>query len=278
MLRAMSSFVSVKERLHPGLLDSMVRGGAQAIEIFCARGHFDYTDRAQIKEIAKWFASNPVTLNSLHSPLFSDADWGRDGTPPVNLTERDRKLSIHAMDEVKRALEVAEQLPFRFLIQHLGNPGESFHEAKFDAAMNAIEHLRAFARPLGVTILVENIPNEISEPERLLELIRVAHFQDVGVCFDIGHAHLMNGVVRDFETLKDHIQSTHIHDNTRERDAHLWPGEGTIDWKEGIELLRTAPHVPALLMEIEGVEGEDISKRMADAYKRLESVPIGAQV
>lgn len=276
MLRAMSSFVAVKERLHPGLLDAMVRGGAQSMELFCARGHFDYTDRAHVKEIAQWFQANPATLNSLHSPLFSDTDWGRDGTPPVNLAERDKKLCINAMDEVKRALEVAEQLPFRFLIQHLGNPGESFHEAKFDAAMNAIEHLRAFAKPLGVTILLENIPNEISEPEKLVRLIKTAHFQDVGVCFDVGHAHLMNGVSPDFATLKDYIRSTHIHDNGSDRDAHLWPGEGTIDWKEAMVLLRTAPHVPALLMEIEGVTGQDFAKYMADAYRKLESATVGA--
>lgn len=273
MLRAMSTFVAVKERLHPGMLDALVRGGAQAIEIFCARGHFDYTNRAHLKEIAQWFQANPVALNSLHSPLFSDADWGRDGTPPVNLTERDKKLRIEAMDEVKRALEVAEVLPFRFLVQHLGNPGESFDPGKFESAMTAIEHLRAFAKPLGVTILVENIPNEISEPEKLLELIQVAHFEDVGVCFDFGHAHIMNTVAKDFDLLKDHIRSTHIHDNNRERDAHLWPGEGNIDWKEGIELLHTAPHMPPLLMEIEGIEGRDFVPQMVKAFQTLEATP-----
>ncbi|HUR37774.1 MAG TPA: sugar phosphate isomerase/epimerase family protein [Terriglobales bacterium] len=269
----MSTFVAVKQRLHPGMLDSLVRGGAQAIEIFCARGHFDYTDRAHVKEIAQWFKANPVELNSLHSPLFSDADWGRDGTPPVNLTERDKKLRIEAMDEVKRALEVAETLPFRFLVQHLGNPGESFHPGKFDSAMTAIEHLRAFAKPLGVTILVENIPNELSEPEKLLELIRTAHFDDVGVCFDIGHAHIMNTVAKDFDLLKDYIRSTHIHDNGRDRDAHLWPGEGNVDWDEGINLLRTAPRVPPLLMEIEGVEGKDTVAEMVKAFGMMEGVP-----
>jgi sugar phosphate isomerase/epimerase len=273
MLRAMSTFVAVKERLHPGLLDRMVRGGAQAIEIFCARQHFDYTNRAHVKEVAQWFKANPVELNSLHSPLFSDADWGRDGTPPVNLAERDKKLRIDAMDEVKRALEVAEQLPFRYLVQHLGNPGESFHPGKFDAAMTAIEHLRAFAKPLGVKLLVENIPNELSAPEKLVELIQVAHFEDVGVCFDIGHAHIMNTVAKDFDVLKDHIRSTHIHDNSRERDAHLWPGEGSIDFKEGMELLRTAPHVPPLLMEIEGVDGKDFVPEMVKAFQSLEGMP-----
>ena len=45
MLRAMSSLVYIKRRLHPGLLDTIVRGGAQALEIFAARGHFNYHDK-----------------------------------------------------------------------------------------------------------------------------------------------------------------------------------------------------------------------------------------
>jgi sugar phosphate isomerase/epimerase len=270
----MSTFIAVKQRLHPGLLDLLVRGGAQAIEIFCARGHFDYTDRGHIREIASWFRSNTVTLNSLHAPLFSDADWGRSGTPPVNIASLDKRERIDAMDEIKRALEVAEQLPFRFLVQHIGTPNESFSDRKFDSALTSIEHLRAFAKPLGVTVLVENIPNELSEPVKLMDMIRIGHFQDVGVCFDLGHAHIMNTVARDFDVLREHIRSTHVHDNIRDRDTHLWPGEGNIDWKEAIELLQSAPQSPALLMEIEGIEGQDVAGKMAESYQRLEGVRV----
>jgi len=55
-----------------------------------------------------------------------------------------------------------------------------------------------------------------------------------------------------FETLKDYILSTHIHDNTKDRDSHLWPSDGTIDWKEAMELLRSAPKVPPLLLKSKG--------------------------
>ena len=98
---------------------------------------------------------------------------------PVNVASTDRASRIEAMDEIKRALELAEQIPFRFLVQHLGVSGESFDDRKFEAAMTSVEHLRAFAKPLGVRVLVENIPNELSTPERLVEFIRAAHFEDV---------------------------------------------------------------------------------------------------
>jgi sugar phosphate isomerase/epimerase len=270
MLKAMSTYVYVKERLHPGLLDGLVRGGAQAIEIFAARQHLDYANRKQhVREIADWFRSSGIPLNSVHSPLHADYESGRAGAPPVNLAATDRGQRIEAMDEIKRALELAEQIPFRFLVQHLATSGESFDEHKFEAAMTSIEHLRAFAKPLGVRILLENIPNELSTPDKLVEFIHTSHFDDVGVCFDLGHAHIMGNVSEAFETLKSYIRSTHVHDNAGDRDSHLWPGKGTIDWKQAMELLRSAPHTPPLLLEIEADEKVNPVEKMGETFRNL---------
>src|SRR6266480_332793 len=157
MLNAISTHVYLKERLHPGLLDGLVRGGAQAIEIFAARQHLDYANRKQhVREIADWFRTSGVPLHSVHSPLYADYEFGRAGAPPINIASTDRAARIEAMDEIKRALETAEQIPFRSLIQHIGTPNESYSERKFEAAMTSVEHLRAFAKPLGVRVLLEN--------------------------------------------------------------------------------------------------------------------------
>lgn len=278
MIRAMSTYVYVKERLHPGLLDGLARAGAQAIEIFGSRGHFDYANRkSQVKEMADWFRTSGVPLNSVHSPMYSDYEWGRSGAPPVNIAAPDKRERIAAMDEIKRAIEVAEQIPFKFLIQHVGTGGEDFSPAKFEAAMTCVEHLRAFARPLGVTLLLENIPNELSTPERLLELINTLHFDDMGICFDVGHAHIAGGIQETFEQLKALVRSTHVHDNDKNADSHLWPGEGNINWAEAVALLRTAPLVPPLLMEINGEGKENVPEGMAAAFRRLEQAAQAAQ-
>ncbi len=273
MLKAISTYIYVKERLHPGLLDGLVRGGAQTIEIFAARQHLDYANRKQhVREIADWFRTSGIPLHSVHAPLYADYEWGRAGAAPLNIAAVDRAGRIEAMDEIKRAIELAEHIPFHFLIQHIGVSNESFDEHKFEAAMTSIEHLRAFAKPLGVRILVENIPNELSAPERLVEFIHTAHFEDVGVCFDLGHANMMTDVPQAFATLKDHIHSTHIHDNNKDRDSHLWPGAGSIDWKEAMELLRSAPHTPPLLLEIEDDEKVNPIEKMGETFEKLETV------
>jgi sugar phosphate isomerase/epimerase len=272
MLKAVSTYLYVKERLHPGILDGLARNGVQAIEIFAARQHLDYANRkAHVKEIAEWFRGSGVPLNSVHSPLYADYEWGRTGAEPINLASTDRAGLVEAMDEVKRALEIAEQIPFRFLVQHLGLPNESFSEKKFESAMTSIEHLRAFAKPLGVRILLENIPNELSTPEKLVEMIQTAHFDDVGICFDFGHANLMGSVREAFEILRKQICSTHVHDNNRDRDSHLWPGKGTIDWKEAMELLRSAPQTPALMLELEWDEKLNPLEKLGQTFEMLET-------
>jgi len=272
MLKAVSTHVYVKERLHPGLLDGLARAGAQAIEIFAARQHLDYANRKQhVREIADWFRSSGIPLNSVHSPMFGDYEFGRTGAPPVNVASTDRAGRVEAMDEVKRALEIAEQIPFRFLVQHLGTPNESFNERKFEAALTSVEHLRAFAKPLGVRILLENIPNELSTPDKLVDFINVSHFDDMGVCFDFGHAHMMSSVAEAFEVVKPHIQSTHVHDNEKIKDSHLWPGEGSINWKEAMELLRSAPNTPPLLLEIEHDDKVNPLDKIGPAFDKLET-------
>jgi sugar phosphate isomerase/epimerase len=272
MQKAVSTLVYAKERLHPGLLDGLMRSGAQAIEIFAARQHLDYANRKQhVREIADWFRSTGIPLNSVHSPLYGDYEFGRTGAPPVNVASTDRAGRIEAMDEIKRALEIAEQIPFRFLVQHLGTPNESFDDRKFEAALTSVEHLRAFAKPLGVRILLENIPNELSTPDKLVEFIHTAHFEDVGICFDFGHAHMLSSVAEAFEIVKPHVRSTHVHDNAKDKDSHLWPGQGSINWREAMELLRSAPNTPPLLLEIEHDDKVNPLEKIGLAFDKLES-------
>ena len=273
MLRAISSYVHIKKRLHPGLLDGFARGGAKAVEVFAARGHFNYHDKEHVKEIGSWFKSEGVQFHSMHSPIYMSNDF-RSGGQPLNIVDTDKRNRIDAMDEIKRAIEVAEYAPFRFLVQHIGRSDESDDPRKFEAALSSIEHLRAFARQLGVTLLVENIPNDLSTPERLQELLRALHYPDLGICFDTGHAHLMSSVHQAFGVLQDRILSTHVHDNQRDRDSHLWPGAGTIDWSQTMQSLQSAPHAPALLMEIEGEEGLHVAEKLSEAYNRLESAAV----
>ena len=73
MQKAVSTFIHVKERLHPGILDGLHRIGAQAIEIFAARQHIDYANRKQhVREIAE-----SMLANGQETPILVRRDGAR---------------------------------------------------------------------------------------------------------------------------------------------------------------------------------------------------------
>jgi sugar phosphate isomerase/epimerase len=272
MLRTISTHVFLRQRLHPGLLDTLAKGGAQGIEIFAARQHFDYTSKSHVKEIALWFAANPVQPFSMHMPLFGDLEMGRGGAPGVNVVHPEKSRRIDAMDEIKRALETAEELPLRYLVLHLGEREDTWSPRTVEHAMTAIEHLQAFARPIGVKLLLENILNEVTEAAHLAEIVRIGHFKDVGVCFDTGHAHIKGEMPAAIAELSPLIRTAHIHDNHGQKDEHLWPGKGTIPWTETMKDLGAASQLAAAVLEIHYLPEEapeHVASRAAEAFKLL---------
>jgi len=250
MLRCLSTHLFLKERLHPGLLELAARSGAQAVEIFAARQHFDYTSREHVQELAGWFASNPLECWSMHAPLFPDREMGRAGAPAVNLLHPEKSRRIDAMDEIKRALETAEHIHFRNLVVHLGERTDSWSPRTLEHALTALEHLDAFAQPLGVRLLAENLVSEPTSPEHLMEIFIQGHLTRVGVCLDVGHAHMTVGVQEAIGTLGNRIGSVHVHDNHGFRDEHLWPGDGTIEWPAAMQALKALAEPPACVLEI----------------------------
>jgi sugar phosphate isomerase/epimerase len=244
----LSTYLFSDQRLSSHILEQMLDAGIQAMEIFAARRHLDYYDKNHVQDVAQWFLDHGASLHSIHAPLFSGVGSGRAGELPLSPAHLERRLRIDSMDEMKRALEVAERLPFRFFILHLGLPGEEYDLKKFDAAFTSIEHLRLFAKERGAQILIENIQNELSTPKRLLYFLQYTRL-DVKICFDTGHAHLVEGVLPEFEALKEVVATVHLHDNHHEDDEHLMPFSGTIEWDPVLEALRGLDGKAPLLLE-----------------------------
>ncbi len=269
MYHVLSTHVIANHRLTTVWLERIWESGIPAVEIFCARQHLDYSNRAQVTELGHFFRDSELQLHSVHSPVFSDEVWGRSGpNAVVNIAEPVKAKRVQMVDEVKRALEIAETTPFRYLIQHLGAPYEEFDERRLDAAFNSLEELSLFAGQRGVEVLLENIPNGFSSAEQLGYFLEATHL-DLGYCFDVGHAHLKEGIGPAFERMKDRIRSTHVHDNDGQSDLHLLPflgTGGTIDWSETMRLLRSRADQYPLLLEL---REKDDEPRPLDGLRRI---------
>jgi sugar phosphate isomerase/epimerase len=280
MQPALSTHVFLQQRLHPGLLDALHKSGAQTIELFAARHHFDYSDRSAVRDVATWFRNAGVAA-TLHQPLYlsdrGSGQWSRHVAPNINLIDSEKSHRITAMDEVKRALESAEQVPISACVLHLGHKGDPWDTRALEHSLTAIEHLKAFAHPLGVRLLIENLQNEITTPENILEILRVGHFDRVGVCLDIGHAHLSHpennlGIDEAIALLRPRIGQLHLHDNHGQHDDHLWPGSGTIDWNNIAKQVATfPPDTPGILEIAHDLEEtpESVTTKATQAFDLL---------
>jgi sugar phosphate isomerase/epimerase len=272
MLRMLSTHLFLNQRLHPGVLEMAGRAGAQGVEIFAARQHFDYTDREDVRELGEWFRSNELQPFSMHAPMFPDREMGRAGAPAVNVIHPEKSRRIDSMDEIKRALEAAEQIPFKNLIIHLGEREDGWSQRTIDYAQTALEHLGAFAGALGVKVLVENLINDATTPEHLVTILELGHLSNVGVCLDLGHANITVGIPDAISVLGNRIVSLHVHDNHGVKDEHLWPGDGSIDWPDTAKRLNALPAAPAAVLEIHYTLGDApaaIPDRTRAAYERL---------
>jgi sugar phosphate isomerase/epimerase len=266
MQPGLSTHVFLQQRLHPGLLDAMHRGlapyGTPVIELFAARHHFDYSDRSAVRDIAAWFRDTN-TLATIHQPLYlaerGSGAWSRHVAPNINLIDPEKSHRITAMDEVKRALEAAEQIPITACTLHLGQKDDPWNLRALENSITAIEHLKAFAHPLGVRLLIENLQNEITTPEHILEILNAGHFTNVGATLDLGHANLAlpngKGIDEAFELLGPRIGELHIHDNHGSKDDHLWPAtaspaSSSIDWTNVTRHLAALPHPTPGILEI----------------------------
>jgi len=259
----LSTYRYVKQPLTSSLLREIARAGVARLELFCAPGHFSYASQQYVRDFAGLVAEFGLEVHSLHSPTERDFAPGRESGVPISISDPERIRRLDAMDEVKRALEVAERIPFRYLVQHMGHSRQSADPRKLDAAFNSLEHLCIFAKARGVTIALENTPDELGSPTTLQQFIKETHLNDLRLCFDIGHAHIESGAAAGFEVMRDRVVTTHIHDNHGEKDDHLLPYEGAIDWDAALSALAAVPEPLPIVLEL---------KEQAAASPSLEEV------
>jgi sugar phosphate isomerase/epimerase len=254
MQKILSTYLFVSRKLTSELLAQICDHGFAGVEVFCSRWHFDYGSKQEIQTLKSALEANRMTLSSLHAPTSRDMSATRESGTPLSICEVERVRRIEAMDELKRAIDVSDDLPFSRMVLHMGGSRETADPRKRDAAFSSLEHLVLHAHHAGVTLALENTTSEMGDPAYLRAFVDETRLTGLRFNFDIGHAHLADGAAeerleRNFAPMRDLIASVHLHDNHGEKDEHLPPYEGTIDWNAAIPLLKTAPgeNIPAVL-------------------------------
>src|SRR5437899_5519310 len=215
MQKVLSTYLFVSHKLTPELLAQISESGFSALEVFCSRAHFDYGSKQEIQALASALEANRMTLSSLHAPTSRDLSATRESGTPLSICEVERVRRIEAMDELKRVIDVADDLPYARLILHMGGSRETADLRKRDAAFSTLEHLVLHAHHAGVTICVENTTSEMGDPAYLRAFVDETRLTGLPFNFDIGHAHLAEfpeeeRLEKSFAPMKDLVSSVHL--------------------------------------------------------------------
>jgi sugar phosphate isomerase/epimerase len=264
-----------EERLTRDHLVHIAAHGFELVEVFATRSHFDYTDPEAIDQLAEWLSDTRLELHSVHAPAFEALrrDQWVGAFSNASSSEDRRKTAVR---EAAAALAIAERVPYRFLVTHIGVPVPAANgpgDNQPDAARRSIEEICALAAERRVGVALEVIPNPLSTADALATLIEDRlEGLDVGVCLDYGHAHLMGDLGEAIETLSGHLWTTHVHDNHGRRDDHLVPYAGTIDWNVAMMETQKIGYEDVLMFEVGGggADAVEVLTRVARARARLE--------
>ena len=122
-----------------------------------------------------------------------------------------------------------------------------------------------------VIYCLENIFKPINTVSVILELLKKFDSPHLGVCFDSGHANIMEKGMAFSDSrpwgqwegrgeiewehdvlnkLLPHIVTCHLHDNNGSQDQHKLPGQGTVNWQEIMKVLPTVPNLKCMQSEV----------------------------
>ena len=248
--------------------------GFDAVEVFATRAHFDYHDERAVAQLAEWLTDTRLELHSMHAPVV-DAIRNGEWVGSYSIASSDDARRKAAVAEVEAALAVASRIPYRYLVVHVGMPsGERVPpgDNQGAAATRSIEAIAEAAARVHVQVALEVIPNALSTPAALVDLIEehLEAFQ-IGICLDIGHANLLGDVGEAMEIVSGHLWTTHVHDNRGKRDEHLVPYAGAIDWDHAMMVAQKIGYDGALMFEVANSgDAVDVLRRAVKARERLE--------
>jgi sugar phosphate isomerase/epimerase len=262
------------QRLGRAHLAEIAAHGFDTVEIIATRSHLDYHDGAALDAAAGWLTAEGLRLHAIHAPVTERFDGRWVG--PFSNASPDAGVRERAVRETLAALDLARRVPVSVLVVHLGLPDALVATPRAnsrEAARRSVETIAAAADRVGVRVALEVIPNALSTAESLVAMVEdELERPDVGICLDMGHAHLMGDLVAAIETLSGTLIATHVHDNHGARDEHLPPFEGTIAWAASLMALQKVGYDGTLILELASADAPAaVLARAASAKARLEA-------
>ncbi len=188
-------------------------------------------------------------------PWSVHACWGRRTirAAVVDLASTDRAIRTESIQDILECINWLADLGGSRLIVHPGGLSSSDQARERRGALaDSLALVARRARTANVVVCVENMPPGVHPGSRTADLAGIVAAIDddhLMLAIDTGHAHLNGNLIGETEAAAGRLASTHAHDNCADRDLHLPPGMGTIDWEEWARTLDRINYQGPIILE-----------------------------
>ena len=167
--------------------------------------------------------------------------WSSHAAGPGGFGTGDaREASVAAN---KHCVDVSAALGADINVLHMWN-------YEHDVACAILEEVCDYAAKANITIALEN-SSTLENMELILGLVEDVAAPNLGICVDTGHANLGDlGSARAIRMAGSLLRTTHLQDNLGERDDHMPPGMGVIDWDDVFQALDEIGYKGTLMLEL----------------------------
>jgi sugar phosphate isomerase/epimerase len=214
----------------PQWLGALRALGCTTAQVYRNRNGNDgaHTWPVTLTQIREYLAAAQMPCDSLHGVYGSDLD-------PSSPDEAFRKSTVAAF---KAEGEMACELGGPLVVVHCSaiyanGVAPSERAIRLMQFRRTVEELARFGEGIGVRYAFENLPGYHPIGNDVAELAGVLNHVDhpnAGMCFDIAHANLVGDPVEAIAHTDGRIFYIHMCDNHGEKDDHLMPFHGNIDW------------------------------------------------
>ncbi len=212
--------------------------GYQAVE-YSHCGHFGLEEAHKIGQYAR-----ALGLQSWSCHAEGEGDFALGKTPS------------EAAQNLIHSVEVCGALGGRVVVVHipvtlglrLDDRADLNELMAFD--LEALRPAQEKGVDLGLELALEN-GRTVAHMDYLLRVRERLGAPNVGICVDTGHANLGNlGAARAIRVAANSLCTTHLQDNLGQRDDHMPPGQGIVDWAEVFVALRQVGYAGPLMLEL----------------------------
>ena len=243
------------------ILDSMKRlkkVGFDAVDLNISdagKGFFRLADpdwRSWVDQVIDLSKELDLPITQAHAPFY-------------NAIEPESPKAAVWEPMIKRAIEASGKAGIPWIVMHPGTyPDDSyeFKESKrrnYEYFMPYLEMADKYGCGIAIENMAENLLKTYLRPSsvycsrhvELVDLVDSFHCDNVGTCWDFGHAHLMGLDQREaLRYMGKRLKATHVADNSGYNDDHIMPFQGTIDWRKILPVLSEINYEGDLTFEI----------------------------